>query len=216
MTDPTKTLIAALLDRSGSMETSKDATEDGWRELILEQRLLPGTCEVTLAQFDTVYEVVYSPTPIADVPEFVVEPRGRTALLDAVGRFITEIGEQLSALPERQRPGHVICLIMTDGMENASRKWTWESVKKLTTQQQNEWNWKFIFIGANIDAIEVGNRMGFFAAHSITYDDSDYASTVGVMRSAREMVRRTRKGEDAAFSDADRQTAMGGPGTSTK
>ena len=115
MTDPNATLIAALLDRSGSMETSKHATEDGWRELINEQRLLPGQCQVTLAQFDTVYEVLYSATPVADV-EFVVEPRGRTALLDATGKFITEIGEQLSALPEDQRPGHVICLIMTDGI----------------------------------------------------------------------------------------------------
>jgi hypothetical protein len=74
MTDPRKTLIAALLDRSGSMETSKLATEDGWRELIHEQRLLPGQCQVTLAQFDTVYEVVYPPTPIDDAPEFAVEP----------------------------------------------------------------------------------------------------------------------------------------------
>src|SRR4029077_9237606 len=98
---------------------------------------LPGQCQVTLAQFDTVYEVVYCATPIADVPEFVVEPRGRTALLDAIGRFIIEIGEQLSALADDQRPGHVICLIMTDGMENASQEWGWDAVKRLTTQQQN-------------------------------------------------------------------------------
>ena len=216
MTDPNKTLIAALLDRSGSMETSKEATEDGWRELINEQRQLPGECQVTLAQFDTVYEVVYDTTPIVDVPEFVVEPRGRTALLDAVGTFVTQIGEQLSALPQNQRPGHVICLVMTDGMENASREWTWDAVKKLITQQQNEWNWKFMFIGANMDAIEVGGRMGFAPQYSITYNDADYASTVGVMRSAREMVRRTRSGEDATFSDEDRRTAMGSRDSSTR
>ena len=115
---------------------------------------------MTLAQFDTVYEVVYFATHIADVPEFVVEPRGRTALLDAIGTFITEIGEQLSALPEDQRPGQVICLIMTDGMENASDVWSWEAVQKLTKQQQDQWNWKFIFIGANMDAIEVGLAHG--------------------------------------------------------
>jgi hypothetical protein len=166
---------------------------------------------VTLAQFDTAYEVVYPPTPIDDVPEFVVQPRGRTALLDAIGRFITEIGEHLSALPEYQRPGDVICLIMTDGMENASHEWSWDSVKTLTTQQQNEWNWKFIFIGANMDAIEVGGRMGFSAAYSITYDDSSYSCSMGVMRSAREMVRRTREGKAAAFSEEDRQAAMGRP-----
>ena len=213
MTNPNATLIAALLDRSGSMETSKQATEDGWRELINEQRQLPGKCQVTLAQFDTVYEVLYSATPVDDVPEFVVEPRGRTALLDATGKFITEIGEQLSALPEDQRPGHVICLIMTDGMENASHEWSWDAVQKLTKQQQHQWNWKFIFIGANMDAIEVGGRMGFAHGDSITYDDSDYVSTVGVMRSARAMVRRSRGGEDSAFSNEDRQAAMGKPTT---
>jgi hypothetical protein len=177
MTDPNKTLIAALLDRSGSMETSKQATEDGWRELMNEQRQLRGQCQVTLAQFDTAYEVVYSATPVADVPEFIVEPRGRTALLDAIGKFTTQVGEQLSALLEDQRPGHVVCLIMTDGMENASEEWSWDAVKRLTTQQQDQWNWKFIFIGANMDAIKVGARMGFAAGYSITYDDSSDDST---------------------------------------
>ena len=215
MTDPNKTLIAALLDRSGSMTTSKNATEDGWRELINEQRQQPGQCQVTLAQFDTVYEVVYSVTDIADVPEFVVEPRGMTALLDATGKFITDIGEQLSALPEDERPGHVICLIMTDGMENSSREWSWDAVQRLTKQQQDEWNWKFIFLGANMDAVEVGGRMGFAAGDSITYDDSSYASTTGVMRSAREMVRSTRAGKSASFSEEDRKAAMDTPKKST-
>ena len=215
MTDPNRTLIAALLDRSGSMETSKKATEDGWRELINEQHQQPGQCQVTLAQFDTVYEVVYSATDIADVPEFVVEPRGMTALLDATGKFITDIGEQLSALPEDERPGHVICLIMTDGMENASREWSWDAVQRLTKQQQDEWNWKFIFLGANMDAIEVGGRMGFAAGDSITYDDSSYASTTGVMRSARKMVRSTRAGKSASFSEEDRKAAMDTPKKST-
>ena len=216
MTDPNNALIAALLDRSGSMETSKQATEDGWRELINEQRQLPGRCQVTLAQFDTVYEVLYSTTPIADVPEFVVEPRGMTALLDATGKFITEIGEQLSALPEDERPGKVICLIMTDGMENASHEWSWDAVQTLTKQQQDQWNWKFIFIGANMDAIDVGGRMGFAAGDSITYDDSSYENTSAVMYSARAMVRRSRGGDDSAFSDEDRRAAMGEPRKSTK
>ena len=160
--------------------------------------------------------MLYSATPIADVPEFVVQPRGRTALLDATGKFITDIGSELSALSEEQRPGHVICLIMTDGMENASDEWTWGAVQKLTKQQQDQWIWKFIFIGANMDAIEVGGRMGFAHGDSITYDDSDYASTVGVMRVAREMVRKSRAGEDAAFTADDRRAAMGQPGPSTR
>ncbi|MCX6479702.1 MAG: hypothetical protein NTY24_04625, partial [Mycobacterium sp.] len=97
MTNSNHTLIAALLDRSGSMRSSKAATEDGWRELINEQRQEPGRCEVTLAQFDTRYEVLYPATDIGAVPEFVVAPRGGTALLDATGRFITEVGQVLAA-----------------------------------------------------------------------------------------------------------------------
>ena len=210
MTNPNATLIAALLDRSGSMSVSKEATEDGWREFINGQSEVPGECKVTLAQFDTEYDVVYADTPIAEVPEFVVIPRGMTALLDAVGTFVTQIGEQLSAVPEDDRPGHVICLIMTDGMENSSRQWTWDTVKALTERQRNEWNWTFIFIGANIDAIDVGERMGFAPDYSITYDDSNYTSTKAVMYRAREMSRRVRTNEDdAGFSDGDRAAAMG-------
>ncbi len=209
MPNPNKTLIAALLDRSGSMDTSKQATEDGWRELINEQRRQPGRCDVTLAQFDSVYERLYSATPIEQVPEFVLEPRGRTALLDAVGTFVTEVGQELSALPEGDRPGQVICLIMTDGMENASHTWNWAAVSRLTTQQQNQWNWKFIFLGANMDAIAVGGRMGFAGTTSITYDDSDYLTTMSAGHSAREMVTNIRNGREVAFSDEDRRAAMG-------
>ena len=210
VTNSNATLIAALLDRSGSMSVSKSATEDGWREFIDGQREVPGECLVTLAQFDTEYEVVYAGTPIAEVPDFVVIPRGMTALLDAVGTFVTEIGDQLSAIPEDDRPGHVICLIMTDGMENSSHTWTWDAVKALTEQQQTEWNWTFIFIGANIDAIDVGGRMGFSPDYSISYDDSNYASTKGVVHRARELIRRVRTDEDdAGFSDEDRAAAMG-------
>ncbi|KUI22108.1 hypothetical protein AU195_06720 [Mycobacterium sp. IS-1496] len=201
--------MAALLDRSGSMATSKEATEDGWRELIAEQRLQPGRCDVTLAQFDTHYERLYSATPIDEVPEFVVEPRGRTALLDAVGTFVTEVGQELSAIPEPRRPGQVICLIMTDGMENASREWNWDAVRRLVTQQQEQWNWTFIFLGANMDAVTVGGRMGVADTTSITYDDSDYDSTMAVTRVAREMVSNIRNGRHVGFSDDDRRAAMG-------
>ncbi len=100
---------------------------------------------------------------------------------------------------------------MTDGMENSSHEWSWEGVRTLTKQQQDEWNWKFVFLGANMDAIEVGGRMGFAAKDSITYDDSSYDSTIAVTRSAREMVRRTREGKYAAFSEEDRKAAMGKP-----
>ena len=208
MTDSNKTLIAALLDRSGSMSRSKVATEDGWRELIGEQSREPGHCEVTLAQFDTTYEVLYPPTDIAAVPEFVVDPRGGTALLDSAGRFITETGEMLGALPEEQRPGTVICLIMTDGHENASQSWSWDAVKALITQQRDVYNWKFVFLGANIDAVEVGARMGVDAADALTFAAGSYHGNRAAYRVTSEKMKYIRLQQQRDFTAADRDAAM--------
>ena len=210
MTDSNKTLIAALLDRSGSMADSKEFTEDGWRELINTQRSEPEYCEVTLAQFDTEYEVLYPPTAIAAVPEFVLVPRGRTALLDAAGMFITEVGDQLAALPEDQRPGQVICLIMTDGMENASHQWTWEALKALIIQQREVYGWKFIFLGADIDAVEVGERMGVDRRYAMTFDKRSHAGNRAAYARASSMVTGFKRDYlDEGFTDDDRARAMG-------
>ena len=210
MTDSNKTLIAALLDRSGSMSDSKEFTEDGWRELISTQRSEPEYCEVTLAQFDTEYEVLYPPTAIAAVPEFVLVPRGGTALLDAAGVFITEVGDQLAALPEDQRPGQVICLIMTDGMENASRQWTWEALKALIIQQREVYGWKFIFLGADIDAVEVGERMGVDRRYAMTFDKRSHAGNRAAYARASSMVTGFKRDYlDEGFTDDDRARAMG-------
>ena len=212
MTDSTRTLIAALLDRSGSMSGSKEATEDGWRELINAQRQNPGQCQVTLAHFDTEYELLYPPTDIGLVPEFVVAPRGATALLDSVGRFITEVGQWLSAMPEDQRPGQVVCLIMTDGMENASHQWTWDAVKTLITQQREVYNWEFIFLGADMDAVEVGARMGMDRKLAMTYDKESYVrnrAAYGMVSSKIERARRSGSFAAEAFSDEERAAAMG-------
>lgn len=211
MTDSTKTLIAGLLDRSGSMSTSVAATEDGWREIISAQKAGSGQCQVTLAQFDDEYEVVYPNTDINAVPEFVLQPRGRTALLDSAGRLITEVGERLSALPEEQRPGQVICVIMTDGMENASAHWTWEAVKRLITQQRDVYGWEFIFLGADIDAIGVGERLGMDRALSMQFDKRDYAASRAAFASTNELIRRKRSSGSvgSGFREADRKRAMG-------
>lgn len=210
MTNSNHTLIAALLDRSGSMSSSKAATEDGWRELISEQRQEPGQCQVTLAQFDTHYEVLYPATDIGAVPEFVVEPRGMTALLDAAGRFITEVGQILAALPEEQRPGKVICLIMTDGMENSSHEWTWAALNALITQQREVYGWEFIFLGANIDAVEVGARMGMDRDKAMTFAADSYVGNRRAYQVTSAKIREARAGRAFSFSMEERSESMGG------
>ncbi|MEO8813863.1 MAG: VWA domain-containing protein [Mycobacterium sp.] len=209
MTNPNLTLIAALLDRSGSMQDCKRATETGFDEMINQQRGEPGETIVTLSQFDNIYENVYANVPIADVSPLRMSPRNATAMLDAIGRFITEIGEHLAGLEEAGRPDTVICLVMTDGYENASQEWNWEAVKSLITQQREQYNWQFMFLGANIDAVQVGGRIGVPEATSMTYNaDDDIAVRATYVSAGRAMSSR-RLGEAMDFSAEERLQARG-------
>jgi hypothetical protein len=169
MTDLNLTHLYFLLDRSGSMQSIVDDTVGGFDAFIAEQRKSGGECKVTLAQFDDAYEEVYADRPIADVPSLVLQPRGTTALLDSIGRLIGEAGQRLAVLPEDRRPGTVVVGIMTDGMENASREWSHPRVKALIEQQTRDYQWQFLYLGADQDAIEVGASIGVAPANSVTY-----------------------------------------------
>ena len=216
MTNPNLTLIAALLDRSGSMASCRTSTENGFNELITKQRTEPGEAVVTLSMFDDVYENVYANVPIADVVPLTLLPRNSTAMLDATGRFVTEIGEHLAGLDESDRPGTVVCLIMTDGLENASKEWSWDAVNALITQQREQFNWKFIFLGANIDAVKVGSRIGVPRASAMTYE-VDEESVAYCLDSTSRAMSSVRAGVPMAFSDEDRlQSAGGGPKTNRR
>ena len=169
MTDPNLTHLYFLLDRSGSMQSIKGDTEGGFDAFIAEQRTQPGECRVTLAQFDDTYEQVYADLPVAEVPPLQLHPRGTTALLDSIGRLIGEAGARLAALPDDRRPGVVIVGIMTDGLENASREWSHPQVKQLIETQTRDYQWQFLYLGADQDAVEVGMSIGVSAGHSVTY-----------------------------------------------
>ena len=169
MTDRNLTHIYVLLDRSGSMESIKTDVEGGFDAFVGEQRATPGECRITLAQFDTEYQVVYADHPVADIGSLALRPRGSTALLDSMARLIIESGRRLAELPEEQRPGTVIVAIMTDGLENSSREWTHAAVKRLVEHQTTAYAWQFLYLGADQDAIEVGSQVGIPAAQSVTY-----------------------------------------------
>jgi hypothetical protein len=210
MTDPQRTLIAVLLDRSGSMESIKSDTEGGFNAFIGEQRTQPGEARVTLAQFNTEYDVVYANRPIADVPPLALQPRGGTALLDGIGRLITDVGAELAAQAEDERPGHVIIVVMTDGYENSSREWTLKAVSAVIKRQEREYSWDFVFLGANIDAVAVGQGLGFAADKSLTYAATE-GGVASAMASTTSYVSRKRAAPLAAevpgFSDDDRAGA---------
>ncbi len=213
MTNPDLTLIAALLDRSGSMQSIADDTRGGFDAFIAKERGQQGATVVSLAQFDDEYELVYQSRPIDTVPPLTLEPRGTTALLDAMGRFITEVGSGMSALPEPDRPGTVTILVMTDGHENASREWTKDAVRQLISQQESAYNWDFVFLGANMDAVDVGTDLGFSPGKSLTYAASS-AGVAGAWDTVAGYQARRRAQPDAArdvvFDDADRLRAQGG------
>jgi hypothetical protein len=124
---------------------------------------------VTLAQFDHEYEVVYQGIPLDRVPSLALAPRGRTALLDSMGKLITDTAAQIDALPEDEKPGTVVVAIMTDGHENASSEWRQPDIKALVEQQTNERGWEFLYMGADQDAVEVGGGLGVRAEQSVTY-----------------------------------------------
>jgi hypothetical protein len=155
--------ITVILDRSDSMQACKTDAEGGLNHFIQEQKQLPGEAIFTLVQFDTEYECVHRALPIRDVPACTLEPRGSTALLDAVGRTIEETGKRLAATPEQERPGLVVMVIVTDGEENASHTFTLDRVKAMIDHQQSVYKWRFTYLGANQDSFAAAGGIGIAA-----------------------------------------------------
>lgn len=166
--------ITVVLDRSGSMETVKEATINGFDEFVQMQRKQGDNAGLTLVQFDNEYENVWNGMHIATVPSIknLYQPRGMTALLDAIGRTINETGARLARLPESQRPNKVIMVIMTDGFENASREFTREKIFEMIRHQESKYNWSFIFLGANQDAIATATNLGMKGGWAATYNNN--------------------------------------------
>jgi hypothetical protein len=168
------TYIAVVLDRSGSMSTVRQSTIDGFNEFLAGQKAVPGTARLKLVQFDNEYTPVYDGLLSAAEPltDKTYVPRGSTALLDAIGRTINEVGTVLSNTPPIERPKTVIVAIMTDGEENASLEFSRQQVFDMIGHQRNIYKWEFVFLGANQDAIKVGASFNINASSSITYDSN--------------------------------------------
>lgn len=174
------TEIIFLLDRSGSMAGLEKDTIGGYNSFLSRQAGLEGETIVTTVLFDDKYEIVGSGLNAKNVKltesEYFV--RGTTALLDAVGKTIVDVGCRLAKTEEQQRPGKIIFVITTDGMENASKEFTYEKVQNLIRHQQEKYSWEFIFMGANMDAAEEAGNLGIDEKHAYSFE----ASSLGMER----------------------------------
>lgn len=203
-----KSEVIIVLDRSGSMLSIKSDMEGGFKTFLDKQKKEYGECFVSLYQFDDKYEAVFENKNIQELNEITIEPRGMTALLDAVGKTTNSVGERLSKTPEEERPETVIMAVITDGAENSSKEFTREQVKKLVEHQTTKYNWKYVFMGANQDAVMNGAGYGFQGGTSLSYGTSSQAIS-GAFHALASGVSCMRTAASYSFSDGDRKAAMG-------
>lgn len=175
------TELVFILDRSGSMAGLEADTIGGFNAMIEKQKQEEGGCYVSTLLFDTTVDVIHDRLPLDKVPaltdkEYYV--RGCTALLDAVGRAIHHIGNIHKYARKEDVPEKTLFVITTDGMENASREYTYERVRHMIERQEKKYGWEFLFLGANIDAIGEAEKIGIAADRSVTYLADDIGNQV--------------------------------------
>lgn len=166
------TEMVFILDRSGSMEGKEEDTIGGFNSLIEKQKREEGDCLVSVVLFDHEIEVLYDRVPVKDMPKMTEKQyytRGCTALLDAMGGAIHHIGNVHKYAREEDRPAKTVFVITTDGFENASRKYTAEKVRSMVQHEQDKYGWEFLFLGANIDAVETARHYGLKEGHAVRY-----------------------------------------------
>ena len=172
------TELVFILDRSGSMAGLEGDTIGGFNGMIEKQRGEAGEAYVSTILFDNVSEVIHDRVSLNRIPKLTEKEyyvRGCTALLDAVGGAIHHIGNVHKYAREEDRPGKTLFVITTDGMENASRRYSYEKVREMITRQKEKYGWEFLFLGANIDAAREAARFGISADRAANY----HADSVG-------------------------------------
>lgn len=231
------THISVVLDSSGSMGCIRNDTIGGFNTFLEGQQNAEGEATFSLAKFATVnspywwnphretntktipnepeIDLQFDFQPVNQIPMLNTEnyvPSGGTPLLDTIAVLIKETGKKLAALPESERPSKVLCVIITDGEENSSHKYTFEDVKALIEQQTNVYKWEFMFLGANQDAIGEASKMGISVGKAMSYGTSKEAiGGTYDMLATKTMAYRSAVADASVldFTDDERKTAMG-------
>lgn len=166
------TEIVFILDRSGSMSGLEGDTIGGFNAMIEKQKKEPGEALISTVLFDNASEVIHDRVPVqqvAPMTEKEYSVRGCTALLDAIGGAIHHIGNVHKYARDEDVPEHTLFVITTDGMENASRSYGSDKVKAMIEHQKEKYGWEFLFLGANIDAVETAQHFGIGADRAVNY-----------------------------------------------
>ena len=186
MTNPNLTEIVFLLDETGSMTNRRDMTISAFNEMLTSQKGAGDRAKVTLVMFSlrgpTTPNVRHQFTEdIEEVPELTEEdyvPGGSTPLLDATGTVISNVGQRLAELPEEERPGRVLFVVITDGLENSSTEYTQEQIEEMVEHQKEKYSWEFLFLGCEIDAWQSAALGGLRGTQIAQTDHDNYQYTI--------------------------------------
>lgn len=207
MHDP-RTHIHLLLDRSGSMESIRQDVIGGFNAFVRQQQQEPTPATLTLVQFDShdPYDVVLRCVPLAEVPPLTPErfvPRGMTPLLDALGRSLNELDATLAALPPAERPDQVVLVVVTDGLENASRVFTYAQVRQMLAAHEAA-GWQLVYLSADLSAMAEAEALGFAPTRRLAFDRQGTAAMWQSV-SNRTSEFRTGRRRSLDFDEEDRQ-----------
>lgn len=175
------TEIVFILDRSGSMSGLEADTIGGFNSLIEKQKRKKGKALVSTVLFDDTCTVIhdrkglYQIRPLTEKDYYV---RGCTALLDSLGGAIHHIGNLHKYTREKDRPEKTLFIIITDGMENSSKRYTYREVKQMVERQKEKYGWEFLFLGANIDAVAEAERFGIRRDRAVNYNCDSVGTAV--------------------------------------
>ena len=201
------TELVFILDRSGSMAGLEADTIGGFNAMTQKQRKEPGEALVSTVLFDNETQVIHDRVPLEKVPALTQKEyyvRGCTALLDAVGGAIHHIGNVHKYAREEDRPEKTLFVITTDGMENASRRYTYDKVKAMIEHQREKYGWEFLFLGANIDAAREAARFGIGADRAANYH-ADHIGTEASYEAVSEAVSQVPRGAAPLSADWKRK-----------
>jgi len=205
------THISIILDRTGSMQCIRDDTIGGFNSFLRDQKSQPGTATITLVQFDSQdpYEVIHHFKPIQTVQELgrrTYVPRASTPLLDALGRGINDLEKSIEEIVDDERPLRIVFVVITDGQENASREFRRDQVVKMIREKTDTDKWQFVFLSADLDAIDDAMSYGFTPDAALAFQKTTVGTAVAFASlSSKISDYRTMKKAKIGFDPEDRK-----------